>query len=272
MKIKQLLVGLCLLLPVSVPVTAAGISKTSSDEYGYLFYQCNTAHQQSDNPSRYILEIQSDTSHILTQPICMEIDHQKQDDSNWAVALIPFFRLEDFKKQQIDYETIAQISTSQGRSNNGYSSYLIVNRDSDIYTLADLAHQKILASRRNSLSTSIYPTYVLGDYFKQHDIQLTYRPKSSADPLSLLTSNKVSAAFANEYLSNKNLMRQYRVILAFHWLPDYLVVVNNKIISQKQANTLKSMLIHQKAQQNFAFFKPNYELINAFNKIVDSNA
>lgn len=150
----------------------------------------------------------------------------------------------------------------------------IVNRDTDIYNLADLAHQKILASRGNSLSTSIYPTYVLGDYFKQHDIQLTYRHKSSADPLSLLTSNKVSAAFANEYLLNKNLMRQYRVILAFHWLPDYLVVVNNKIISQKQANTLKSMLIHlhQKAQQNFAFFKPNYELINAFNKIVDSNA
>ena len=88
-----------------------------------------------------------------------------------------------------------------------YKCMHIVNRDTDIYNLADLAHQKILASRENSLSTSIYRTYVLGDNFKQHDIQLTYRPKSSTDPLSLLTSNKVSAAFANQYLLNKNLMK-----------------------------------------------------------------
>ena len=237
---------------------------------GYFFQACDDSSSAMKNAPPYMLEIAHDTSQVIEQaPLCAYKFKAKQPEKNWTVALVPFQTLSYFDDLQNSYQVVAQISDSSIGNNDGYSSYLIVKKDSNFYSLADLADSTILASTKVSFSTSIYPQYVLGSFFEDNNITLLHSPSHKKE-LADFEANEASAAFVNNYIVSPSELKKYRVIMAFHSLPDYLVVVNKSVVSESQASQIKHQLLNQTGRGSFSYHEPNDNLIKSYQSTISS--
>ncbi len=258
---KKIILTVMFLLGCSISSYAAPVA-------GYFFQACDDSSSAMKNTPPYMLEIANDTSKVIKQgPLCAYKLQMKQPEKNWTVALVPFQTLSYFDNLQSPYQVVAQISDSSTGNNDGYSSYLIVKKDSNFYSLADLANSTILASTKASLSTSIYPQHVLGSFFKDNNITLL-NSLSSKKEMADFESNKASAAFANNYILSPSELKKYRVIMAFHWLSDYLVLVNKSVVSESQASQIKRQLLNQTGRGSFSYHEPNDNLIKSYRSII----
>jgi hypothetical protein len=88
--------------------------------------------------------------------------------------------------------------------------------------------------------------------------------------LSELDSHKVSAAFVNKYIVGKSLT-DYRVLMSFHHMPDYLAVINNKLVSKSQTETLEKDLLSYQARDGYIFTSPDYKLIASFREAISNS-
>ena len=253
-------------------VLSLGFASTSfaTSWSGYFFKACDDSQSAVNNPPPYMTELAHDTGKATEQSsLCAYRFANNRPENDWTVALVPFKTLQYFDDNQSQYQVIAQISDSVSGSNEGYSSYLIVKKDSDVFSLADLSNSTILTGIKSSFSTFIYPQYVLGEFFKINNINLinsTTHKKEVAD----FESNKAKAAFVNNYILSPEELKQYRVIMEFNWLPDYLVVVNNKVVSKQQASDIKQQLLNQTGRSSFSYHEPDQKLIDAFQVVADS--
>ena len=260
---KKFILTVMFLLGCSVSSYAAPVA-------GYFFQACDDPSSAMKNTPPYMLEIANDTSKVIKQgPLCAYKLEMKQPEKNWTVALVPFHTLSYFDNLQSPYQVIAQISDSSTGNNDGYSSYLIVKKDSNFYSLADLADSTILASTKVSFSTSIYPQYVLGSFFEDNNITLLHSPSHKKE-LADFEANEASAAFVNNYIVSPSELKKYRVIMTFHWLPDYLVLVNKSVVSESQASQIKHQLLNQTGRGSFSYHEPNDNLIKSYQSIISS--
>ena len=237
---------------------------------GYFFKACDDSQSVINNPPPYMTELAHDAAKATEQSsLCAYGFANNRPENDWTVALVPFKTLQYFDDNQSQFQVIAQISDSDSGANEGYSSYLVVKKDSNVYSLADLSDSTILTGKKSSFSTFIYPQYVLGEFFKKNNINLinsTSDKKEVAD----FEGNKATAAFVNNYNTSPEEFKQYRVLMEFNWLPDYLVVVNNKVVSKQQASDIKQQLLNQTGRNSFSYHEPDQKLIDDFQVVADS--
>ena len=243
----------------------------SSSFAGYFFKACNDSISSLKLPSPYLLEIEHLTADSLSQSaLCAYLFKDELPTNDWKISLVPFKTLNYFYDNKNNYQVIAQIANTTLSDNQGYSSYLIVRKDSNIYSLADLSNSEILTSAKSSLSTSVYPQYVMGEFFKKNKITIVNSPSYNRE-LDDLDSNKAKAAFVNNYILSLGELKSYRVIMQFNWLPDYLVVVNNNALSKQQVSKIKQKFLLQNARIGYSFYKPNLKLIDSYQHIANEN-
>jgi len=213
-------------------------------------------------------------SNALHENICVSAEPSSMavSDPTWWLLLPKPLGLLELEKRKFPISVLKQITVFPNKDGT-YCSSLVVNKKSNLRSLADLHGKQIIIPSYSSVGSYIYPNSILKNYLKRYNIK--YKT-------GVIGQSKIELAknyFNSETSNDSALMiwdneleiykKRYRTLLQFCGIPDYILIANNKLVSKKQVKEINKAL-EKYHFHHISWINPDRESFNLFYNAIKS--
>ncbi len=205
---------------------------------------------------------------VLHTDICVSLVDATQaiENPSWWFLLPKHLRIRELEKNKVPFHALKQISVNPSK-NGTYCSNLVVRENSKIATLGDLQNKDVLVSSNYSSGSYLYPKRVLNDFFKTNHVHFVAMKKDDNElaGLKLFFSSPQynnSAMLAYDVLLDQY-EGKYKSLLKFCNIPDYVLLANDKFVSEKQRQAIDLALKNYRGKY-ISWIDPDMDQINRF--------